>query len=307
MQINFKTKFSEVPTPSKFGTYDEFCMKLGGLYYKDRIDRKIEEYAKITLSAFNTIKRIQADNYVVLGRDAWALVPLLWNHGLSVQYFVFSRIQIGCEKTRELWLKEVQPYSLIIDTGFNGSIFNAIQQFDRIQGGLLYASNTYVYPAVTTYDQNDIVDTIEHSNKMAAKRGRTISNNDNVIWSPKVDDNAEQNHSSLQKEWNFHLLCKCGLPEKVAESFCAYTGTTPKERLLKCGWERKEHYRKIGYLRGKYTPKLFECGDGQCGSERCHKCSEITKHYGLTGIGVFDLYDEKDVAIVRHGSYLGRY
>lgn len=66
----------------------------------------------------------QMEALVLLGRDSWPLVPILREkHGIPAQYFIYSRLQIGDSGTRKAWMEEVQPKSLVFDTGYMGSIF----------------------------------------------------------------------------------------------------------------------------------------------------------------------------------------
>jgi len=69
---------------------------------------------------------------VLLGRDAWPVLPLLKARGRDVQYFMWSRLQNGDTATAKQWLKEVPPHAAVIDTGFSGTILKVIKEVDPL-------------------------------------------------------------------------------------------------------------------------------------------------------------------------------
>lgn len=85
-------------------------------------------------AALHIMRDIPPDrNIVLLGRDCWAIDAILRDRGYKSQYFLWSRLQLAGDKIRtpEAWLKEVPPNSIVIDTGYEGSIFNAIRAIDK--------------------------------------------------------------------------------------------------------------------------------------------------------------------------------
>ena len=77
---------------------------------------------------------------VLLGRDAWPLVPILKERGHDVQYFLWSRINERDEASYRQWMKEVKPGAVVVDTGFSGSIIGWIRERDNTASGLLMSS-----------------------------------------------------------------------------------------------------------------------------------------------------------------------
>ena len=64
---------------------------------------------------------------VLLGRDMWPLLPVLRERGRQTQYFMWSTKQETDANTLRQWNKEVPPNSAVIDTGFQGTIFDFIK------------------------------------------------------------------------------------------------------------------------------------------------------------------------------------
>lgn len=101
---------------------------------------------------------------VVLGRDALPLVPVLYyQHGIPATYFFVARAE-AVKRPGALywrWKREVPPGAIVIDTGFGGSIFNALRHMDPhfAYGGLMASAG--LYPQLATGDRVRAVDVLE--------------------------------------------------------------------------------------------------------------------------------------------------
>lgn len=170
---------------------------------------------------------------VILGRDAWPLVPLLRHRNIKTQYFLYSRLQIGDESTKLAWLTEVPRNSLVIDTGYAGSIIDDIRTFDPSAKGILLSS-TGKYPELEVpyrISRRDIVDRIEHVPKLVDRAVgfkyhnaliKPIERDSDVGWRGKAAEVIKRNEE---------LLRSTGLPEDLVQKYKSFTGITPKQRL----------------------------------------------------------------------------
>lgn len=189
---------------------------------------------------------------VILGRDAWALVPLLKHRGIKVQYFLYSRLQIGDEATKQAWLREVPRKSLVVDTGYAGSIINDIKNFDPTVTGVLLSSKGQ-YPEVRIdgpkLSHEDIVDEIEHTPKLI-NRSLTFRGPYVVTTKPKYsDDFGMPTGVKNVVDQNQELLRNAGLPEDIVQQYKKFSGISPKQRL---GHEDYiTHLMKVGVEREK--------------------------------------------------------
>lgn len=167
---------------------------------------------------------------VILGRDAWPFVPLLRErYGLpNVHYFLFSRLQIGDEGTKSQWLLEVPKGALVVDTGYQGSIFDAIREFDPSTKGVLISSNGKYPQLELDISHKEVVKGIE---KMPKIIGRCVAiNSEGKARCPqdtRDDDEAGTLSASEVILWNKGLLKELGLPAKWA----SFTGITAKSRI----------------------------------------------------------------------------
>lgn len=214
-----------------------------------------------------------ADPITILGRDLWLLVPILRTLEYNVHYFIWSRIQgVGYKTkgeirldggvdalTRYQWLREVHPSSWVLDTGFAGSIFNAIQVIDqRIDPRkmrLMSSASKDYEPLGENRNHNDVIDHIEHIEKLSP-RGASYSQEENVIWARKDKKDSGKRTSSVKTlaERNYQTLLDLGCSEEVAIEYATFTGSTPRERLGMNAEQRQIHYRIVSEARRRYSP-----------------------------------------------------
>lgn len=173
---------------------------------------------------------------VVLGRDAWPLVPLLRRRGAKTQYFVWSRLQTGDPATERQWLWETPPGSLVVDTGYAGSIINRIRELDpTVSGALMSSSVPSIYPSLCDEkDRTTIVGDIEYAPKLIPRiqkmdRGR-------LVYSGGYDGTVQSAHDVLA--WNA-TLCR---ELQVAPEWARFTGMTPWSRIGCRPSEVPDHY-----------------------------------------------------------------
>ena len=180
-------------------------------------------------------KRSVKRTIVILGRDAWPLVPALKHRNANVQYFLYSRLQIGDPSTKETWLREIPKNSIVVDTGYKGSIIDDIKNFDpTIDGVLLSRDNNSNYPELKIQGEKlsrkDIIDKIEHSPKLI---NRTDKYRGNYAIVSKHDQNDVDQRSSVTDTLNYNkkLLQDMGLPEDIIKKYTNFSGISLKQRL----------------------------------------------------------------------------
>ena len=316
--INSKTSdtnlvgvFSPTEMMNKHDDILQVFEKLGGAMYQNKVKKKIIFTAEIICSAFHTIKNIPHNNIVVLGRDAWPLFPMLHISRIPSQYFVFSRPQIGCRRTQQLWLKEVYPGSLVVDTGFNGTIISHISSFNfSTQGGVLFCSNNNnKYPSITNYHYNNVLHYIEHEGKLCRRKANTVTPHGNIVWGSIVSDDEQANKLKVKTQllYNYALLRLCGLSVRNAQKFSSFTGSTPKERLMMSANQREVHYRKVSFARNKYNEQqsskiMYNCINKDCGSVHCGHChTRVSKDNSIPSDWKnFILYNWDGDALCKH-------
>ena len=176
-------------------------------------------------------EEVKATHVVVLGRDCWPLLPLLRELGVSCSYFIFSRLQVGDEGTEKQWLREVPPHSLVVDTGYRGSILDAIQVFDpSIKGVLLYSSGKYpAVGAMLNFKHSMVVAAIE---KMPKIIGRGVSiDARGVVRCPQDTRDDDENLGGITPAqvvaMNLRLCHQLG----ISRSWASFTGTAPSTRV----------------------------------------------------------------------------
>lgn len=123
--------------------------------------RNVVKAADTFLDAADGIERLIPNHQpiVLLGRDAWPLLPILKERGRNAMYFLFSRLQYDDEPTKRQWLKEIPPGAAVVDTGFSGSIIKAIKKFDPTVGGYLMSTDGSTFPRL-------LADEREHRRKV---------------------------------------------------------------------------------------------------------------------------------------------
>jgi len=138
--------------------------------FKEWLLKEDEEIASYINRAADALASMAGKRtIVILGRDAWPLVPALKHRNANVQYFLYSRLQIGDPSTKETWLREIPRNSIVVDTGYKGSIIDDIKKFDpTIDGILLSRDENSNYPELMIQGEKlsrrDIIDKIEHYN-----------------------------------------------------------------------------------------------------------------------------------------------
>ncbi len=190
----------------------------------------------------------------MLGRDTWPLLPLLRAQGHKVQYYLWSRLQIGDAKTESQWLKEVPPNAAVIDTGFRGSVLDAIRTVDPSASGYLLSSAGR-YPQLLRVPSGDI-NKVESHPKMIG-RSLTYTSSGGAVSKRNARDESDGFRSySADKfvghnRWvvdaqNAQLLRGMKISPWDSWRFREYSGLTPKERLfLDSNEDVRRHYEDV--------------------------------------------------------------
>lgn len=205
--------------------------------------------------------------FVLLGRDLWPAVPVLREvHKRDAQYFVWSRPQINDRATAQTWQKEVHPNSFVFDTGFAGSIFNAIRgRYNPTAGDkqidpakMLLFSSIGDYSEVGSHknlSRQSIVANIEHLEKLNP-RGASYSPVGGLIYTRGDDEDSGKRKHTVPEvlQANHQMLLELGLSEDAAKRYAKFTGGTPQERLgLPNKEQLAEHYARVARARGKFA------------------------------------------------------
>lgn len=222
------------------------CDTIRNIGSLNRLARMLEEAALAIASYWE--EHFYGHQIVVLGRDGWPLVPLLQELDLPATYFIFSRLQIGDEGTKNQWLKEVSPEALVVDTGYAGSIFDAIMAFDPSINGLLLCSEGD-YPEVSfSYNHAEVVKEIEKLPKIVG-RGVAI-NSKGIVRCPQDTRDSDENIEGLSPADVVELNKKLCKLLNVHESWASFTGLTPETRIP---WDLEEWYGEVKLYRQTYT------------------------------------------------------
>ena len=193
---------------------------------------------------------------VLLGRDMWPFLPLLKAQGRSVQYFLWSSLQDSAD-TAPHWLKEVPPHSVVLDSGWSGTIVSKAKLSDPTVTGFLLEKHDGPYKQLLAkpYD-HDTVSTIEGATKLIGRTKRLTASGNAVV--AKLRDGGAKTRletPDATDRWRFErdareLFRTLSLSEWDAWRYSQFSGLTPKERLsLNSDAELQEHYRKIEELR----------------------------------------------------------
>lgn len=172
---------------------------------------------------------------VILGRDAEPLYWKLKELGEDAQYFLFSRLQLKSATTKRVVREEIKPNSLIVDTGYSGTIIRAISHIlgsSNITGRLISGSH---YPMVKELyidfdwacNRSSIVEDLEALPKLISRSIGFMPNGKAKIghadrYNDECDDDIENIH--VMRE----LLC---MKMDVSTDWARYTGITKEERL----------------------------------------------------------------------------
>ena len=195
---------------------------------------------------------------VLLGRDAWPLVPMLRASGREAQYFLWSRLQLSDDSTKAQWLKEIPPHAAVIDTGFSGSILRAIEGIDpTATGHLLSSSSPTRYPnLLSTVDHREQVNRIEQLPKLIYRSSAHTAAGGAV--SRRHPGNADNDTGKTLREtsrWYAErrareLLRASGLPDWDVWRYSQFVGLTPAERLgVNTKPAVEAHYQEVAKAR----------------------------------------------------------
>jgi hypothetical protein len=198
---------------------------------------------------------IPADQPIVLlGRDSWPLLPALRDGTRDIQYFLWARLQIGDPATEARWLKEVPPNAAVIDTGFRGSVIDAIRRIDPTASGYLLSS-VGRYPQLLR-TPGSTIGRLEAYPKMI---GRTLSytTKGGAISKQSARDESDNcqftsaeallgHHRWVVEGQTEQLLKSMGVPSWERWRFRDYVGLVPKERLfLDSDADVRRHYEDV--------------------------------------------------------------
>jgi hypothetical protein len=167
------------------------------------------------------------------------------------------------------WLREVPANPWVFDTGYEGSILDAIRKADytvRPEKCRLVSSVRFykTIPGVDEVDRED-VGHMEHSPKIITRSTGFVPRDpidthphlpkeyDTAVHPDDYDDYTDgyERDSDEIANNNFHLLRQL-VPDYMAKQYSRFSGVTPRERLGMTPGERQHHYRKVSYSRGKY-------------------------------------------------------
>jgi hypothetical protein len=152
----------------------------------------------------------------------------------------------------------VPPGAAVIDTGFEGSVLNAISKFDHTASGYLLSSHG-AYPQLLIDNPNS-VSKIETLPKLVG-RSSTYTEHGGAVTNQELRDEADNEeiddlaHANNIRRWNVEhvnqeLLKALGLPEWDVWRYAEYVGLTPKERLLlNTDAELQQHYANVSQMR----------------------------------------------------------
>ena len=229
---------------------DQLSLLIKGGPKLNLVVEMLQEAALAVASYWET--HFYGHHLVVLGRDGWPLVPLLQDLGLPCSYFIFSRLQIGDEGTAAQWLKEIAPDALVVDTGYQGSIFEAIKVFDPTISGLLLSSSGE-YPQVDLpYNHSEVVKEVEKLPKVVG-RGVAINAKGHVRC-PQDTRDDDENLAGLSPAEVVKLNRKLCMLLGIDLSWASFTGITPESRIP---WELDWWYQEVAEQRANLDPLCY--------------------------------------------------
>ena len=207
------------------------------------------EAAKIISEAVDEIlKQIPEEKMiVVLGRDALPLYPALRNSGRNAQYFLWSRLQLNDERTKQQWRQEVGPESVVIDTGYAGSILDAIRGVDPTASAYLLSSLSEYPQLLKRHDHSAVVDNLEYFPKLVARSSTYTKEGGAVSRKGNIDEHDDTRTSRWTVEsLNRQFLRAIGLDEWGVWRYSNFAGLTPAERLgVDTSEEVERHYAQV--------------------------------------------------------------
>jgi len=224
--------------------------------------QKVMQAQAFTEAADSITKKIGKEQPIVLlGRDAWPLVPILRERGHNAMYFLYSRLQHSDEKTRQQWLKEIPPGAAVVDTGYSGSIINAIKEFDPSITGYLLSTSGKRYTRLLDDDHSLKVSMIEGLPKLIY---RTVRHNDNGNAVSRRKSIASDSDTASSPEQNLRwwaeasarrLLSHADMPDWTTWRYSTFVGLTPAERLgVSTPEEVAKHYESV--LEARKTARI---------------------------------------------------
>ncbi|MBN8661138.1 MAG: hypothetical protein J0M35_12295 [Candidatus Obscuribacter phosphatis] len=218
--------------------------------------RNFLKAADTFLDAADGIERLIPSHQpiVLLGRDAWPLLPILKERGRNAMYFLFSRLQYDDESTKRQWLKEIPPGAAVVDTGFSGSIIKAIKKFDPTIGGYLMSTDGSTFPRLLAdpREHRRRVQDLEDLPKLIFRTNRHTENGGAVARRDASSRDGDVSHIVVNRsrwwaEYNARSLLKAaGMPEWTAWRYSTFVGLTPQERLgLSNEQAVQRHYESV--------------------------------------------------------------
>jgi len=224
---------------------------------------------------------------VILGRDLWPVVPVLREHfgRKNTQYFVWSRPQGNAyvkhgngnregdgrldwdgsnrvdRQTAKQWIKEVHPDSAVLDTGYAGSIFNAIRLIDKTipkENFRLFNSKKQYGQIPSDIDREKILNHFEYLEKLT-KRGKSYSKAGNLIYNvnDESDSGARENDVITHLRSTETFLQYLGLNNNQVDKYSSFTGATPAERLGLTGSAIERHFQDVAIAREQPDRKKY--------------------------------------------------
>ncbi|MBX9950291.1 MAG: hypothetical protein K2Y39_14070 [Candidatus Obscuribacterales bacterium] len=205
-------------------------------------------------AADSIIREIPPEQPVVLlGRDAWPLVPILRERGRNAMYFLFSRLQLDDENTNKQWLREIPPGAAVIDSGYTGTIIKAIEKFDPSVSGYLMSATHSPYPRLLKSNlHSQKVSELEILPKLIYRTHRHNEDGNAISRRKALNNDGDVQHYPGAK-FRFRaestarsILRGADMPEWTTWRYSTFVGLTPKERLgLSSSEEVQKHYESV--------------------------------------------------------------
>ena len=150
-------------------------------------------------------------------------------------------------------VEEVWPGAVVIDTGYAGSIPDAIRKIDPTASAYLLSSASHYPQLLRRNDHQAIVNNLEYFPKLVA-RSRTYTEMGGAVARRRYTDEHDDGEI-IRNRWtveslNRQFLRAIGLDEWGVWRYSQYAGLTPTERLgLNTQEEVNRHYARVKELR----------------------------------------------------------